>query len=87
MAAAVNPELSYVEVKSHHWNYTVILGKEALGKIREFHPELVREIKGSELLDLEYEPFFPELPQQSSRHDQRAASHHGRQGRQVALAV
>jgi isoleucyl-tRNA synthetase len=64
VAAAVNPELTYVEVKSHHWNYTLILGKEALGKVREFHPELVREVRGSELLDLEYEPFFPELPQQ-----------------------
>jgi isoleucyl-tRNA synthetase len=66
VAAAVNPELSYVEVKSHHWNYNLILGKEALGKVREFHPELVREVRGSELLDLEYEPFFPELPQQAA---------------------
>jgi isoleucyl-tRNA synthetase len=65
VAAAINPDLTYVEVKSHHWNYTVILGKEALPKIREFHPEVLREIKGSELLDLEYEPFFPELPHQS----------------------
>src|SRR5579875_503112 len=65
VAAAVNPELAYVEVKSHHWNHTLILGKEALGKIREFHPELVREIAGRDLIDLEYDPFFPELPQQS----------------------
>jgi isoleucyl-tRNA synthetase len=66
VAAAVNPELTYVEVSSHHWNYTLILGKEALGKLREFHPTVVREIKGTELLDLEYEPFFPELPQQAA---------------------
>jgi isoleucyl-tRNA synthetase len=65
VAAAVNPELTYIEVSSAHWNYTLILGKEALGKLREFHPAVVREIPGSELLDLEYEPFFPELPQQS----------------------
>jgi isoleucyl-tRNA synthetase len=66
VAAAVNPELTYVEVRSHHWNYTLILGKEALSKIREFHPEVVREMRGTELLDLEYEPFFPELPQQAA---------------------
>jgi isoleucyl-tRNA synthetase len=66
VAAAVNPELTYVEVSSHHWNHTLILGKEALGKIREFHPTVVREMKGTELLDLEYEPFFPELPQQAA---------------------
>ncbi|PWU09525.1 MAG: isoleucine--tRNA ligase [Terriglobia bacterium] len=64
VAAAVNPELTYVEVSSHHWNYTLILGKEALGKLREFHPTVVREIPGSELVGLEYEPFFPELPEQ-----------------------
>jgi isoleucyl-tRNA synthetase len=66
VAAAVNPELTYVEVSSHHWNYTLILGKEALGKLREFHPKIVRELKGTDLLDLEYEPFFPELPQQAA---------------------
>jgi isoleucyl-tRNA synthetase len=66
VAAAVNPELTYVEAKSHHWNYTLILGKEALGKLREFHPTVMREMKGTELLDLEYEPFFPELPQQAA---------------------
>jgi len=64
VAAAVNPELTYLEVASHHWNYTLILGKEALGKLREFHPTVVREIPGSELVGLEYEPFFPELPEQ-----------------------
>ncbi|HEV3329673.1 MAG TPA: isoleucine--tRNA ligase [Bryobacteraceae bacterium] len=64
VAAAVNPELTYVEVSSHHWSYTLIVGKEALGKLREFHPKVEREIKGTELLDLEYEPFFPELPEQ-----------------------
>jgi isoleucyl-tRNA synthetase len=66
VAAAVNPELTYVEAKSHHLNHTLILGKEALPKIREFHPEVIREIPGSELLGLEYEPFFPELPQQAA---------------------
>jgi isoleucyl-tRNA synthetase len=64
VAAAVNPELTYVEASSHHWHYTLILGKEALGKLREFHPKVEREISGKELLDLEYEPFFPELPEQ-----------------------
>jgi len=70
VAAAVNPDLTYVEVSSHHWNHTLILGKEALGKLREFHPKVEREIAGKELLDLEYEPFFPELPEQ-----QRAGPH------------
>ena len=66
VAAAVNPDLTYVEVSSHHWNHTLILGKEALGKLREFHPKVVREMKGTDLLDLEYEPFFAELPQQAA---------------------
>jgi isoleucyl-tRNA synthetase len=67
VAAAVNPDLTYLEAGSHHWpNYTLILGKEALGKLREFHPEVVREIPGGELLGLAYEPFFPELPQQQA---------------------
>jgi isoleucyl-tRNA synthetase len=66
VAAAVNPDLTYVEVSSHHWNYTLILGKEALGKLREFHPKVVREMKGTDLVDLEYEPFFGELPQQAA---------------------
>jgi isoleucyl-tRNA synthetase len=65
VAAAVNPELTYLEVASHHWNnYTVILGKEAIGKLKEFHPTVVREVRGSELVGLEYEPFFPELAEQ-----------------------
>jgi isoleucyl-tRNA synthetase len=67
VAAAVNPDLTYVEASSHHWpNYTLILGKEALAKLREFHPSVVREIPGGELLGLAYEPFFPELPQQQA---------------------
>ncbi len=66
VAAAVNPELTYVEVSSHHWNHTLIAGKEALGKLKEFHPKVEREFPGSELVGEEYEPFFPELPQQST---------------------
>src|SRR5215831_17678548 len=64
VAAAVNPELTYVEAASTHWNHTLILGKEALAKLREFHLSVVREILGSELVGREYEPFFPELPEQ-----------------------
>ena len=67
VAAAVNPELTYVEVSSKHWgDHTLILCKDALGKLREFHPAMVREFPGSALVGEEYEPFFPELPQQSS---------------------
>ena len=65
VAAAVNPDLTYCEVSSHHWNYTLIVGKEALGKLKEFHPKVEREFPGAELLGEAYEPFFPELPQQS----------------------
>ncbi len=66
VAAAVNPELTYCEVSSRHWDYTVILCKDALGKLREFHPTVVREFPGSELVGQGYEPFFPELPQQQA---------------------
>ena len=65
VAAAVNPELTYFEISSHHWNHTLIVGKEAMGKLKEFHPKVVREFPGAELVGEQYEPFFPELPQQS----------------------
>ena len=65
VAAAVNPALRYCEVRSHHWNHTLIVGNEALGKLKEFHPQVVREFPGTELVGEDYEPFFPELPQQS----------------------
>jgi isoleucyl-tRNA synthetase len=64
VAAAVNPTLTYVEVSSPKWDFTLILCEDALGKIKEFHPTVVHKMRGEELLGLEYEPFLPELSAQ-----------------------
>jgi isoleucyl-tRNA synthetase len=65
VAAAVNPLLNYCEVSSSHWEFTLILCEDALDKVREFHPKVVRKFRGEELLGLEYEPFQAELEPQA----------------------
>ena len=64
VAAAVNPLLDYVEIGSSHWDFTLILCKDALDKVREFHPKVLRVFRGEELQGLEYEPFHAELEPQ-----------------------
>jgi len=66
VAAAVNPLLNYVEVSSSHWDFTLILCEDALDKVREFHPKIVRRVRGQELVGLEYEPIHAELEPQNA---------------------
>jgi len=66
VAAAVNPLLNYCEVSSTHWDFTLILCEDALDKVREFHPKVVRKFRGEELLGLEYEPIHAELEPQAA---------------------
>lgn len=61
-ATAVNPLLTYVEVKVD--DEQLILAKDLIAKVltdekhRPLAYEIVREMKGSELVGLEYEPLF-----------------------------
>jgi isoleucyl-tRNA synthetase len=65
-AAAVNPDLSYVEVSSPDWDHTLILAKDALGVLKEFPGEILREFPGRELVGLRFETFFPDLDAQKA---------------------
>lgn len=62
VALAVSPELTYVEVE--HAGERLILAKDLVGKVltNEKHQALeytlLRELKGGELVGLEYEPLF-----------------------------
>ena len=69
VAAAVNLKLEYVEVASDGWDFTLILGKEALPKVAEFRPRVIGTFLGQELNDLEYLPLLPDIaPQIGLRH-------------------
>ncbi len=58
-AIAVNNEIDYIYVKNE--NDTLILAKELFEKLKEkfTNPEIIKEVKGSELVGLSYEPVFP----------------------------
>jgi isoleucyl-tRNA synthetase len=60
VAAAVNPELTYVEVAQQGWTYYV--AQEAAKSALRGDYELVRELKGSELVGRPYGGPFDDLP-------------------------
>ncbi len=66
VAAAVNPKLTYCEVSSASWDHKLILCKSALGVLAGVKKTIDREFPGSELVGLEYETFFPDLPAQAN---------------------
>lgn len=57
MAAAVNPELSYVEVSTGGETY--IVGRDRVQSVIKTEHSILREVLGKELVGLEYEPPFP----------------------------
>ena len=65
VALAVNPEFDYVEVDLH--GEKLVLGKDRL-KILKEEVKILKEFKGSELVGLEYETCFPELPEENFAH-------------------
>ena len=65
VALAVNPDFDYVEVLFH--GEKLVLGKDRLSILKE-KVEILKEFKGNELVELEYETCFPELPEQQFAH-------------------
>jgi len=61
MAAAVNPDFTYIKVKvtgDEKLDGTYILGKEKLSLFEGMNHEVLTEMKGSDLVGKEYEPPF-----------------------------
>jgi len=56
VALAVNPEITYAYVKSGHEIF--ILAKARVPHYFGENPKIIKEVKGKELLDMEYEPLF-----------------------------
>ncbi|MDW7655769.1 MAG: isoleucine--tRNA ligase [Bacillota bacterium] len=68
VALAVNPELDYALVKCEGHKRPLALAKAAIKHI-EGEKQVLRLLKGNELVGLEYETFFPHLPvQKDLRH-------------------
>lgn len=71
VALAVNPELIYVEVEQA--GERLILAKDLAGKVltdekhQPLEYTLIRELKGEELVGLEYEPLFDDLGENAHR--------------------
>lgn len=66
VALAVNPQLTYVLVQQKSGE-KLVLGKDSL-KVLKGDGEVLKEFKGEELVDLEYETCFPELECQQFPH-------------------
>jgi isoleucyl-tRNA synthetase len=65
VALAVNPDFDYVKVNFQGEN--IVLGKDRL-KVLKSDVKILEEFKGSDLVGLEYETCFPELPEQNFVH-------------------
>ena len=60
VALAINPELDYALVKCTSFERPLVMAKSALKHI-EGERQVLKLLKGSELVGLEYETFFPDL--------------------------
>lgn len=63
VALAVNPELDYALVKTESFDRPLMLAKNAIKHI-DCEKQVLKLLKGSELIGLKYETFFPWLPVQ-----------------------
>jgi len=61
IALAVGPEIEYVKIK-HEKHGIIYLAKARLSIIKEEEYQLLEELKGSELLNKDYEPLFNYIP-------------------------
>lgn len=69
VAVAVNPDMEYVYCKVKSTDRLLIVCKEAAKRvIKGDMVEIVKTVKGSELVGKEYETVFPELPVQNFIH-------------------
>lgn len=66
VALAVNPEFEYVKVNFEGEN--IVLGKDRLSILKQKDIKILETFKGSDLVGLEYETCFPELPEQNFAH-------------------
>ncbi|MBQ8767205.1 MAG: isoleucine--tRNA ligase [Clostridia bacterium] len=64
VALAVNPEIDYVEVKIASDDQTLILAKNAIKYLGDDKLEVIRALKGEELVGLHYETCFADIPAQ-----------------------
>lgn len=65
VALAVKPDVEYCEVHFEGEVQTIILAKDSLHILNKSRNKIIRVLKGSDLVGLNYETFFPELPSQS----------------------
>ncbi len=68
VALAVNPDIDYVRVRVKSDDKTLILGKDALKKLKGDVIEVLDEFKGKELVGKEYVTVFPEFQMQNFTH-------------------
>lgn len=64
VALAVNPQIDYCMVEISENNRLLVLAKESLGVLKDSNKKIVKIIKGSDLLGMEYETCFPNMEQQ-----------------------
>ncbi len=68
VAIAVNPELEYDIVKVKSSNRNIIVCSSAIKVLKDDVIQVIKTIKGSELVGMEYETCFPELKSQQFSH-------------------
>lgn len=68
VAIAVNENLTYAICKVKSTDRNLIICKDAIKALKDDLVEVVKEVKGSELVGLEYETCFPELEEQNFVH-------------------
>ncbi|MBR1747006.1 MAG: isoleucine--tRNA ligase [Clostridia bacterium] len=68
VALAVNPEIDYVRVQVKSDSRKMIVGKNALGKLKGDIVTVLDEFKGADLVGLEYTTVFPEFSCQNFVH-------------------
>jgi len=64
VAAAVNPELTYCDVTLPGSSEVLVLGEQALPKLKA-KANILRKYPGSELVGLEFQTFFHDVPRQA----------------------
>ena len=65
VAAAVHPDLDYIEVKADDWDHTLILCEGAKKVLAGTGAAIVARFKGSDLVGERYETFHPEFKMQT----------------------
>ena len=68
VAIAVNPELEYSVCKVKSDDKLIVVGSDAVKVLKSDIVEVVKTVNGSELVGLEYETCFEELPTQNFTH-------------------